>query len=102
MLCCWVAITLRVFLRLGKKVEQSMKHSTSAFLVSRSRTRVLPLMRTLHLPPAVFAAKKQLSQKPTGISDGVRRLRAEPAEAENGQNALVPCPGVSGTPRGVG
>jgi len=34
MLCCWVAITLRVFLRLGSKVEWSTKHSTSALLAS--------------------------------------------------------------------
>lgn len=69
-----------------------MKHSTSAFLTSRSRIQVPPAIRTLHLPPAAFAAKKQLSQKPKGLSDGVGGLRAEPGEAENGQNVLVALP----------
>lgn len=83
-------------------MEQSIKHSTSVFLASRSRTWLLSLMKMLHSPPAVFAAKKQLSEIPKEVSDTLRGLQAEPREAENGQNALVPCPGVSGTPHGVG
>lgn len=49
-------------------------------------------MRSLHPLPLVFAAEKLLSQRPKGVSAG--GLRAEPGEAENGQNALVACLGV--------
>lgn len=73
-----------------------MKHSTSAFLASRSRTWVLSLMKMLCSPPEVFAGKKQLSEIPKEVSDTLRGLQVEPREAENGQNALVACPGVSG------
>lgn len=67
----------------------------------------LPRLQEQNLGPvtdedAVFAAKKQLSEIPKEVSDTLRGLQVEPREAENGQNALVACPGVSGAPRGVG